>query len=165
MKIELKSVGNRVVVDASRQTAGACKFVTIETGADREFAQLIRSANGVAAAPSADRKAQLRESRIEAALQRSHHRRRNARRMPVHTHDAAQRLKPEGIAEAGQELGGAVRLHDVLNNCRTQLRHALVQQKRHTSAVQREVGGAGALHSSIFSKSGVACSDELSRFL
>ncbi len=43
MQIDLKAVGNRVVVDSCCQTAGACERVGVEAGA----AAIARSSSGV----------------------------------------------------------------------------------------------------------------------
>jgi hypothetical protein len=66
--------------------------------------------------------------------------------MPVHPHHRAKGLKPERIAEAGQERRAPVVMDDALGDRRAERRHARRQPRWHPAAVQREIGNAGALH-------------------
>src|SRR5437016_3373697 len=66
--------------------------------------------------------------------------------MPVHAHDAAKRLKPEWVAEAGQQLRGAVMIENALGDRRAQLRHSFREPSRYTPAVERKVCESGAFH-------------------
>ena len=58
----------------------------------------------------------------------------------------AERLEPERVAEARKELGGAVVVEDAFDDGGAERGHALGEPRGHASAVQREIGMAGALH-------------------
>src|SRR5205085_1830600 len=73
---------------------------------------------------------------------------RDSRRMPIHPHHGAQRLKPEWVAEARQEFRPAVSMNDGFDNTGAQLRHAVGEPLRHASAMQWEIGDSGTLHTS-----------------
>ena len=88
---------------------------------------------------------------IQAALECTHHRCRDAGGVPVHPHHGAERLKPKRIAQAGQEGRASVMMNDALGDCSAKRRHARRQPRWHPSAVQREIGNAGALHRTIVS--------------
>lgn len=45
---------------------------------------------------------------FESAFQSAHDRGRDTGRMPIHSHDGAEALKPKGMSEASQELVAAV---------------------------------------------------------
>ena len=62
--------------------------------------------------------------------------------MPVHTHHAAERLKPEWIAHTGQQFRCAVMVEDALRDSRTELRHPFSEPRGHTAAMQRQIGGS-----------------------
>jgi hypothetical protein len=72
--------------------------------------------------------------------------------VPVHAHYSPKSLKPEGIAETGEELGWAVGLDHTLGDSGAEQGHALGQPGGNTSAVDGEIGGSGAPHSPIFSQ-------------
>ena len=109
-------------------------------------AQLVGSVARVAAAAAADVDAELVRARIESALQRAQHGRRDAGRVPVHAHHAAERLEPERIAQPAEERRMAVVMDDALGDRRAERRHARRQPLRHASAMQRKIGDAGTLH-------------------
>jgi hypothetical protein len=56
---------------------------------------------------AANRNAEFRETRTEAALERAHDRDRRGDPggMPVHAHHAAEGLKPKGVTRAAQKFG------------------------------------------------------------
>src|SRR5579864_1543401 len=98
------------------------------------------------AAPAANVNAKLMRTRIQSALQSAHDRRCDSGRMPVHSHDAAQGLEPERIAQTGEKLRRAVMIEHALGNGCAQHGHALRKPRRHTPAMQRKIGNSGALH-------------------
>jgi len=55
--------------------------------------------------------------------------------MPIHSHDASGRLKPEWIADAREEFGDAVGPNNVFNDRGAELGHALGQPDRHTATI------------------------------
>ena len=70
----------------------------------------------MAPASAADADAELARTRVEAALQRADHAGGDARGVPVHAHDRAERLKPEGIGKAAQKLVAAIMVDDRLGH-------------------------------------------------
>ena len=83
---------------------------------------------------------------VEPALQSPENGCRNPGRMPVHSHDGAEGLKPERIAESCQEFRSAVAVDYGFDNSGPELRHAVGEPLRHPSAVQREIGYPRAFH-------------------
>ena len=96
------------------------------------------------AASAADMQAEFAGERIEPALQGPDDGGRDARRMPVHAHDGAERLEPERMGEPAQELVAAVFDARSPGDDRAEPRHPLAEPARHAPAVQRQVGAAGA---------------------
>src|SRR3954470_4864100 len=103
-------------------------------------------------ASAANVNAKLMRARIEAALEGTHDRCCDSGRVPVHAHHAAQRLEPERIAQPGEQFRRAVVVENTLGNRGAQHRHALGKPRRHTPAMQRQVGDSGALHNSIMNQ-------------
>ena len=151
MQVKLEAIGDGIVIDTGGETAGSSKVVTVQTGAAGEVKEFVGRALRVFAASSANGDSQLGESRVKPPLQCAHHRGGDTGGMPVHAHDAAKRLEPEGIADPRQEFMGTIGLNDTLDDGSTELGHALGEPRRDTSAVQGEIGGAGAFHFPIFS--------------
>ena len=100
VQVDLKAVGDGVVVDTRGEPAGTHESFPVEAASIPEQAQFGWSVSGKPAAASANVDSELVSFRCEAALQRAHHGRRDARGVPVHSHHRAQRLKPERIAES-----------------------------------------------------------------
>jgi hypothetical protein len=63
--------------------------------------------------------------------------------MPIHPHYGSERLEPEGMGEAAQELVAAVVMNDGFACDRAKARHAVREPSRHMATVQRQVGAAG----------------------
>src|SRR6266581_608799 len=103
VKVNLKTVADCVVVDARRQPAGAHQGFTIKTATLRNRSQFLRGVARKSSAAAADIDAEFPGSWPEPALQGAHNGGGDARRMPVHSHDRAERLEPERIAEARKE--------------------------------------------------------------
>jgi hypothetical protein len=79
------------------------------------------------------------------------------------THDAAERLEPERIAQPGEKLASAVVPDDVFGDSRSELLHSL-GEPRDTSAVQRQVSESRTFHPySDFSLSTVMAEMDLAR--
>lgn len=146
MQVELKAVGNGVVVHARGEPAGAGQFIAIQPGSAGEFTEFIGRSLRVPAASAADGKAQLGETRIEPALERSHNGGGDAGRVPIHPHHAAQSLKPERIAQACEELRWPIEQNNLFGDGSSKQRHALSQPWRNMPAMEREIGRARALH-------------------
>ena len=104
VKVELKAIGDGVVIDASGEAAGAGELIAVKAGEAGERDELVGGAAGVAAAASADGEAEFGEAGVQATFQGSEDGGGNAGGVPVHAHDSAKGLEPEGIAEAGEEF-------------------------------------------------------------
>ena len=115
----------------------------------RDRPQFVRRVARVPAAAAADVDAELVRPRIESLLQRAHHRRRDAGRMPVHAHHRAEGLEPERIAQPREQRGAAVVMEHALGDRRAERHHPRRQPRRHASAVQRKIGDARSLHDPI----------------
>jgi len=101
VEIELESVGNGVVVNAGGEAACAGQIVAVEAGVRGEVDEFVGGTAGVASATSADGKAEFGEAGVQAALEGTQDGGGDAGGVPVHTHNGAKSLEPEGIAEAG----------------------------------------------------------------
>jgi hypothetical protein len=101
--------------------------------------QLGGSISGLPAAAAAKINAELMGAGVHAALQRSHDGSSDSGRMPVHAHDAAERLEPERITQARQKLADTVLRDHVFGDGRSEHLHSPGEPRGHTSAVQRQV--------------------------
>src|SRR5215216_2825227 len=97
------------------------------------------------AATAADMQAKLSTQRLQATLQRTQHAGGDAGGMPVHAHYRAERLEPEGMGQAAQELVAAVVMDDRLADHGAEPRHALGKPWRNPAPMQRQVGASGSL--------------------
>src|SRR5947207_3278907 len=79
------------------------------------------------APPATDMDAKLVSNGRQAALQRADDAGRYAGGVPVHTHDGAERLEPEGMRQPSQELITAIMMHDSLADDCAQSCHSLCQ--------------------------------------
>src|SRR3989442_8325579 len=103
VQVNLKAVGDRIVVDARGQPAGAYQRFTIKTALRCYLTQFVWRIARKAAAAAADKNAEFVRPRSETALERAHHGSSDSRRMPIHPHHRAERLKPEWIAQAREK--------------------------------------------------------------
>ena len=62
--------------------------------------------------------------------------------MPVHAHDGAEGLEPEGVRQPAQEFVAAVVMHDGLADDGAERRHALAQPRRHAAAMEGKISAA-----------------------
>ena len=109
MQVDLKAVGDRVVVDARGQPAGAHQRVAVEAGrvGDRRAVRRACCANACRGRRRRRRRARAARG-LSPRLQRAHHRRRDAGGVPVHAHHAAECLEPERIAQSREERRATV---------------------------------------------------------
>jgi hypothetical protein len=63
--------------------------------------------------------------------------------MPVHAHDGAERLEPERIGQAAQELVAPIMMDDRLADHRAEPRHPIGQPFWDVAAVQWEISASG----------------------
>jgi hypothetical protein len=103
------------------------------------------------AAATADMQAEFTGERFQAALQRPKHTRGDAGRVPVHAHDGAEGLEPEGMGKAAQKFVTAVMMNDCLGDQRAELRHAVSKPGWHASSVKGKVGAACSLRHVVLS--------------
>src|SRR4030095_8017117 len=146
VKVNLKTVSYRVVVDSRGQAAGAYQRLAVKTMPLREQSQLARSIPRKSAATTANVQTQLISSAREPAFQSPHHGSSDPGRMPIHPHDRAESLKPEWIAESREKCGASVIVDDCFSNRRAQNGHSLRQPFGDAPAVKRKVRGARAFH-------------------
>src|SRR6185312_10623348 len=135
VQVELKAVGDCIVVDLRGELARSCKFLAIQVCTLRHGTQFIWCPARMAAAAATDMNTQLMRSWIESALESSHDRSGDSRGMPVHSHQAAQSLKPEGIAEAREQFRLPIVIENAFGDRRAQAGHSLGQPSRYTSAM------------------------------
>ena len=142
VQVEIEAVLHGGAVDLGDQPARLRQRRAVEADplADRD--QLVRRLPRMPAAPAADMDAELARQRRQAALQRADHAGGDAGGMPVHAHHGAERLEPEGMGEAAQQLVAAVVMDDRLADHRAEPRHALAEPFRHAAAVQRQIGAS-----------------------
>jgi len=86
--------------------------------------------------------AKLAAERRQAALQRAEHAGGDAGRMPVHAHHGAERLEPERMRQAAQQLVAAVMVDDRLAHDPAEAGHAIGEPARDLSAMQRKIGAS-----------------------
>src|SRR6266567_76162 len=146
VQINLKAVGDRVVVDARGQTAGADQGFAIETTPLAYLSQFVWRVAREAAAAAANVDAEFVCTRSETALERAHHGSSDSRRMPIHSHHRAQRLKPEWIAQTREKRRGAVIVNNRFRDRSPEPGHSLRQPKRHMPTMQRQISNSRTLH-------------------
>ena len=139
VQIDLKAVGDRIVVDARGEPAGADQRVAIEADALGDRTQLAGCVARLLAASAADVDAELVRARIESSLQRAHHRRGDAGGVPVHAHHRSERLEPERIAQPRQQRRPAVVQHHALADRGAERGHARAPAT--TARARRAAGG------------------------
>src|SRR5205814_10460696 len=137
---------DRVVVDARGQTTGANQGFAIETPPLAYLSQFVRRIAGEAAAAAANVDTEFVRARSEASLERAHHGSSDSRRMPIHSHHRAKRLKPEWIAQARENRRRTIITNNYFGDCGAEFGHPLGQPLRHASAVQRQISDSGTLH-------------------
>src|SRR5687767_2421084 len=125
MQVDLKSVGNCVVVDSGSQPASTDKRFAIKAATICNQTEFIWSVARESASSPADVDAELVCFGTEAALQSAHHRSRDTGGVPVHPHHCTESLKPEGITKTGKKGRSAVVVNDGLGNCGTEFSHPL----------------------------------------
>jgi hypothetical protein len=85
--------------------------------------------------------AELARERLETAFERADNARRGG--MPVHPHHGAERLEPERMRQAAQQLVAPVMVDDRLADHRAEPRHPIGQPSRDVAAMQWRIGAAG----------------------
>ena len=152
VQVDLEAVGNRVVVYSGGQPARADQGFAVEAGTFSELSQFARRLPRGAPTAAADEYAQLVRPRVEPTFQRSDNGCRDAGRMPIHSHDRAERLEPEGIAQPAEKGRVAVVRQHALADRRPQRGHPRGQPLRHAPAMKRKIGDTRTLHRNIVTR-------------
>src|SRR5436305_6872258 len=95
------------------------------------------------AAAAADVDTEFGSQWRQAALQRADDAGGDARGMPVHSHDRAERLEPERMRQPLQEFVTAIVMNDRLCDDRAERGHPRCQPWRYAAAMQGKIGAAG----------------------
>src|SRR5262245_547675 len=146
VKVNLKAIGDRVVVDARGEPASAYQSFAVEAATLRDIEQFLRRVAREPSAAAADVDSEFIRPWGEAALQRSHDGCSDARRVPVHSHHGAERLEPERVAETREESRSAVIPNDGFGDRRAEFGHPFGEPLRDVAAVQGKVCESGAFH-------------------
>src|SRR6516164_3326118 len=103
----------------------------------------MRGPTRVSAAAAAYMNTEFARERLETALERADDTRRDARGMPVHAHDGAERLKPERVRQPAQQFVTSVMVDDRLADHGAEPRHPIGQPFRDVAAMQWKIGASG----------------------
>src|SRR3954465_11062596 len=144
VEIKIETVLNGGAVHLGDEPARLRKRSAVDPGALADGDQLLRRLARVLAAPPAHVNAKLGAQRSEPALQSAEHAGGDAGGVPVHPHHGAERLEPERMREAPQEIVAPIVMYDRLRDHRAEPRHARSQPWRHTAAMKRQVGASAA---------------------
>ncbi len=145
MQVQIESILHRRTVDFRDEPARAHERRSINPGAAADFLQFMRGAARVGAFAAAHVEAQFMLNRRQTAFQRADDAGRDSRRMPIHTHDGAEGLKPKRMRETPQQFIAAVFMNDGFCDHPPQGGHPGRQPRRHMSAMQGEASAACAL--------------------
>src|SRR5262249_11314187 len=104
VQIKLEAILDGGAVDLGYQPAGLRKRRPVKARALADADELRRSLRRVPAPPAAHMNAKLPPQGGEPTFERADHACGDARGVPVHAHDGAERLEPEGVGETAQEL-------------------------------------------------------------
>src|SRR6185437_8456329 len=107
MQVEVEAVLDGGAVDLGDEAAHAGERQAVEPDPLADRRELKGRLPRMPAAPAADMDAEFARQGLEASLERADDARGDARGMPVHAHDGAERLKPERMGEAAQQLVAA----------------------------------------------------------
>ena len=144
VQIEIEAVLHRGAVDLRDEPARPRQSVAVEADAIADRDEFAGRLARMRAASAADMEPEFARQGREAALQRADDGSRDAGRMPVHAHDRAEGLEPEGMGEAAQEFVAAVFEDDRLGDHGAEPRHALAEPLGHAAVMQRQVGATSA---------------------
>jgi hypothetical protein len=96
----------------------------------------------MASAAATNMDAQLLLERLQPALQRADDAGSDARRMPVHPHYRAERLKPERMRETAKQLVAAVVVDNRFADHGAKPGHAVSEPSWDTPAMQGQISGS-----------------------
>ena len=144
VQVEIEAVLHGGAVDLGDEPAGGGERRSVEAHLISDRDQLVRGLAREPAAPAADVNPELALQRREPALERSNDAGRDAGRVPVHAHDGPERLEPERVSQAAQQLVAPVVMDDGLADDRAEPGHAIGQPARHVPAMERQIGGSSS---------------------
>ena len=142
VQIEVETILDGGAVDLRHQPADVGERGAVDPDPLADRREFVRRLARLLAAAAADMDAEFARQRLEPALQRADHARGDARGVPVHAHDGAERLEPERMGEAAQQLVAAVVVHDRLADDGAEPRHAARKPQGHPPAMQRQIGAS-----------------------
>jgi hypothetical protein len=142
VQVKIKSVLHRCAIDLRHQAAHAGQRRPVDSDPLPDRCEFNRRLSRLLAATAADMEPEFSREGLEASLERPDHARGYARGVPVHAHDRAERLEPERMSEATQQLVAAIGVDDRLADDGSESGHAVREPQRHPPAVQRQVGAS-----------------------
>ena len=135
VQIEIEAILHGRAVNFRDQAARLRKSSSVDTDTVADGNQFLWRLSGMLAASPADMNAEFMTARRQSPLQGSNDTRRNTRGVPVHAHDGTERLKPEGICKAPQQLIPTVVMDDGLRHDCTEPGHPVGQPPWNVPAV------------------------------
>ena len=114
VQIEVEAILNGGAVDLRHQPADVGERGAVDADPLADRGEFKGRLSRLLAAAAADMDSEFARQRLEPSLQRADHARGDARGVPVHAHDGAERLEPERMREAAQQLVAAVMVDDRL---------------------------------------------------
>ncbi len=142
VQVEIKTVLDGGAVDLRHQPACVGERGPVKPDPLADRGELMWRLAGLLAAAAADMDSEFAREGLKASLQRADHARGDARRVPVHAHDRAERLKPERMRKAAQQLVAAVRVDDRLGDDGSEPGHPVREPRGHPPAMQRQIGAS-----------------------
>ena len=124
VQIEIETVLNRGAVDLRHQPADVGERSAVDPDPLANRGEFKGRLSRLLAPAAADMDSEFARQGLEASLQRADHARGYARGVPVHAHDGAERLKPERVREAAQQLVAAISVDDRLRDDGAEPAHA-----------------------------------------
>ena len=130
VQIEVETVLNGGAVDLRHQPADVGERGAVDPDPLADRGEFKRRLARLLAAAAADMDSEFARERLEPSLQRADHARGDARGVPVHAHDRAERLEPERMGEAAQQLVAAIVKDDRLADDGAEPAHAAREPQR-----------------------------------
>jgi hypothetical protein len=142
VQIEVKTILDGGAVDLRHQPAHISERRSIDSDPLSDRCEFKRRLSRLFAAAAADMDSEFARQGLKSSLERADHARGDARRVPVHAHDRAERLEPERVSEATQELVAAVMMDNRLGDDGAEAGHAACEPQGHPAAMQRQIGAS-----------------------
>src|ERR1700753_2834899 len=104
MEVKIEAILHRSVVNFGNETACFYKFFSGEAVLFGDALHLLRRVAGMSAPSSTYIKSKLSAERTKPTFQRSYDACCDTGRMPIHSHDSAEGLKPKRIGQAAKQF-------------------------------------------------------------